>query len=162
TRSPAFTPLQPYLHSGPPPQVQAPIAMTNFGSGIWLYRRRTRLAILKLTVPATIIRSAWRGVARKAPAPKRSMSKREAPVAISAMAQQARPNVIGHMLDSRAQLTACSSVVVMTFSSLPNPSSHPILQLLCIPEPLPPAPSPKRRGGAEGLSPPLRFGEGAG
>ena len=35
---------------------------------------RTRLAILKLTVPATIIRSACRGVARKAPAPKRSMS----------------------------------------------------------------------------------------
>ena len=33
-----------------------------------------RSAILKLTVPATIIRSAWRGVARKAPAPKRSMS----------------------------------------------------------------------------------------
>src|SRR5262245_13390484 len=104
--------------------------MTNFGSGIWLYNRRTRLAILKLTVPATIIRSAWRGVARNAPAPKRSMSKREAPVAIISMAQQARPNVIGHMLDSRAQLIACSSVVVMTFSSLPNPSSHPISQLL--------------------------------
>src|SRR5262245_1734437 len=104
--------------------------MTNFGSGIWLYSRRTRLAILKLTVPATIIRSACRGVARNAPAPKRSMSKREAPVAIISMAQQARPNVIGHMLDSRAQLIACSSVVVMTFSSLPNPSSHPISQLL--------------------------------
>src|SRR3954468_11330133 len=103
------------------------MAMTNLGSGIWLYNRRTRLAILKLTVPATIIRSAWRGVARQAPAPKRSMSKREAPVAIISMAQQARPNVIGHMLDSRAQLTACSSVVVMTASSLKNPSSQPML-----------------------------------
>src|SRR5439155_26278797 len=110
---------------GPPPQVQAPMAMTNLGSGIWLYRRRTRLAILKLTVPATIIRSAWRGVARKAPAPKRSMSKREAPVAIISMAQQASPNVIGHMLDSRAQLMACSSVVVTTLSSK-RPSIHPI------------------------------------
>src|SRR5436189_933057 len=101
------------------------MAITNFGSGIWLYRRRTRLAILKLTVPATIIRSACRGVARKAPAPKRSMSKREAPVAIISMAQQARPKVIGHMLDSRAQLIACSSDVVMTLSSK-RPSSQPI------------------------------------
>src|SRR5205823_6443468 len=67
------------------------------------------------------------------------MSKREAPVAIISMAQQARPNVIGHMLDSRAQLIACSSDVVMTFSSLPNPSSHPISQLLervCDQEPI--------------------------
>src|ERR687886_2022609 len=103
------------------------MAITNLGSGIWLYRRRTRLAILKFTVPATIIRSACRGVARKAPAPKRSMSKRDAPVAIISMAQQARPKVIGHMLDSRAQLIACSSVVVMTLSSK-RPSSHPIGQ----------------------------------
>src|SRR5262249_26455279 len=113
------------------------------------------------TVPATIIRSAWRGVARKAPAPKRSMSKRDAPVAIISMAQQARPKVIGHMLDSRAQLIACSSVVVMAFSSLPNPSNQPISQLLCIPEPL--APPPPRSGeGEQKPSPPLRFGEGAG
>src|ERR671937_130285 len=101
------------------------MAITNFGSGIWLYRRRTRLAILYVTVPATIIKSAWRGVARKAPAPKRSMSKRDAPVAIISMAQQARPNVIGHMLDSRAQLIACSSVVVMTLSSQ-RPSNQPM------------------------------------
>src|SRR5215211_5031645 len=33
------------------------------------------------------------------------------------MAQQARPNVIGQMLDCRAQLIACSTVVVKTFSS---------------------------------------------
>src|SRR5437763_6121662 len=102
------------------------MAMTNFGSGIWLYSRRTRDAILKLTVPATIIRSAWRGVARKAPAPKRSMSKRLAPVAIISIAQHARPNVIGHSDDSRAQLIACSSDVVMTDSSFKCPSSQPI------------------------------------
>ena len=68
-------------------------------------------------MPATIIRSACRGVARNAPAPKRSMSKRLAPAAIISIAQQARPNVIGQMLDWRAQLIACSTVVVMTFSS---------------------------------------------
>src|SRR5262245_10319173 len=44
------------------------------------------------------------------------------------MAQQARPNVMGHMLDSRPQLMACSSVVVMTLSSN-RPSSQPILFL---------------------------------
>jgi len=45
------------------------------------------------------------------------MSKRDAPVAIISMAQQARPNVMGHMLDCRAQLMACSNVVVTTLSS---------------------------------------------
>ena len=45
------------------------------------------------------------------------MSKRLAPAAIISIAQQARPNVIGQMLDCRAQLIACSTVVVMTFSS---------------------------------------------
>ena len=51
------------------------------------------------------------------------MSKRLAPAAIISMAQQARPNVIGQMLDCRAQLIACSTVVVMTFSSK-RPSIH--------------------------------------
>src|SRR5690349_9165025 len=41
------------------------------------------------------------------------------------MAQQARPKVIGHILDSRAQLMACSSVVVTKFSS-ERPSSQPM------------------------------------
>src|SRR5205085_9121390 len=53
------------------------------------------------------------------------MSKREQPTAIISMAQHARPKVIGHMLDSRAQLMACSSEVVMTLSSN-RPSSQPI------------------------------------
>ena len=34
------------------------------------------------------------------------------------MAQHARPNVIGHMLDCLAQLMPCSSVVVTTFNNL--------------------------------------------
>src|SRR5262245_54102564 len=52
-----------------------------------------------------------------------------APVAIISMAEQASPKVIGHMLDSRAQLMACSIDVVMTFSS-DIPSSQPIDQPL--------------------------------
>src|SRR5262249_19265782 len=127
-RPPLLRGLRRVWLGAPPPQVHAPMAITSFGSGIWLYSRRTRLAILKFTVPATIIRSACRGVARKAPAPNRSISKRDAPVAIISMAQHARPNVIGHMLDSRAQLIACSSDVVMTLSSK-RPSSQPICHL---------------------------------
>src|SRR5947207_15780219 len=53
------------------------------------------------------------------------MSYLEAPVAIISIAQHASPNVIGHMLDSRAQLIACSSVVVMKFSSY-RPSNSPM------------------------------------
>src|SRR5262245_13623148 len=37
------------------------------------------------------------------------------------------------MLDSRAQLMACSSVVTMTFSSLNRPSKNPIGSLLSVP-----------------------------
>src|ERR1041385_5945960 len=69
--------------------------------------------IFKVGVPATIIKSDWRGLGRKTPAPKRSMSKRDAPVAIISMAQQASPNVIGHSADLRAQLKTKSTVVVM-------------------------------------------------
>src|SRR5438046_6203278 len=46
------------------------------------------------------------------------------------MAQHAKPNVMGHMLDSRAQLIACSSVVAMTLSSRNVPSSHPMKNYL--------------------------------
>src|SRR5437773_12541008 len=59
------------------------------------------------------------------------MSYLEAPVAIISMAQQARPKVIGHMLDSRAQLIACSRVVVKKFSS-ERPSSQPISATPCL------------------------------
>src|SRR5437588_10946646 len=50
-------------------------------------------------------RSLCRGLGRKTPAPKRSISKRPAPVAIISIAQQARPKVIGQIADLRAQLT---------------------------------------------------------
>ena len=48
------------------------------------------------------------------------------PKYVISMAQHARPNVIGHMLDSRAQLMACSSVVVTALSSK-RPSSQPMI-----------------------------------
>src|SRR2546425_3025957 len=64
-----------------------------------------------------IIKSLWRGLGRNTPAPKRSMSKRDAPVAIISIAQQARPNVIGQSADLRAQLKRKSTVVVTMFFS---------------------------------------------
>ena len=63
-------------------------------------------AIFCETRPAIIIKSAWRGDGRKTSAPKRAMSKREALMDIISMAQQARPNDIGHSEDFRAQLIA--------------------------------------------------------
>src|SRR6516164_494411 len=64
-----------------------------------------------------MIRSDCLGLGRKMPAPNRSISKREAPVAIISIAQQARPNVIGQSADLRAQLKTKSTDVVMMFFS---------------------------------------------
>src|SRR3972149_2514576 len=77
-------------------------------------RRRTG-AIFQVTVPETIMRSAWRGVARKSSMPKRAMSKREVPVAIISMAQQARPNWAGQRDDLRAQLKTRAAGAMKTF-----------------------------------------------
>ena len=55
--------------------------------------------------------SAWRGEARKASAPKRAMSTREATIDIISIAQQARPKVHGKSALAAAQLPAFSSVV---------------------------------------------------
>ncbi len=57
-----------------------------------------------MTVPETIIKSAWRGVGRKTSEPNREMSKREVAEAIISMAQHASPNVSGHTDPLRAQL----------------------------------------------------------
>src|SRR6516164_8368921 len=66
-------------------------------------------AILFDTRPAMIIRSDWRGEGRNTSAPKRAISKRDAPIDIISMAQQARPKVIGQMEFLRTQLTTLSS-----------------------------------------------------
>ena len=70
--------------------------------------------IVLVTVPETIIRSAWRGEPRKTSAPKRAMSNRLEAVQIISIAQQARPNPRGQRLDRRPQLYTVSTM----FSSL--------------------------------------------
>src|ERR1041385_2817842 len=63
------------------------------------------------------MRSDCRGVARKAPAPNRSRSNRDAPTAIISIAQHASPNVIGQSEFFLAQLMAKSSDVTISPSS---------------------------------------------
>src|SRR5215212_6341648 len=103
--------------------------------------RRSTGAIFFETRPATIITSAWRGLARKASAPKRATSQRGAVMAIISIAQQARPNVAGQRLDFRAQFTIQSRRVVRisgnaftTFVSIPMclvpPSAVPLEEAL--------------------------------
>src|SRR3954447_17726894 len=93
-----------YVLKGPPTLEHAPMEMHHFGSGIWSQTRRTTGDIFRVTVPATIIRSACRGEGRKTSAPKRAMSNRAVVEAIISMAQQARPNVNGQIAERRAQL----------------------------------------------------------
>ena len=93
------------------------MAIDHFGSSIWSQMRRTIGAILMLTRPERISRSAWRGEARKASKPKRATSTRLATIDIISIAQQARPKVAGNIALPRAQATALSSVVVMIDSS---------------------------------------------
>src|SRR5262249_35742381 len=76
--------------------------------------RRKTGAILIETRPATIMTSAWRGLARKTSAPKRATSLRASVIAIISIAQQANPKVAGQIEDLRPQLTKSSSRVVIT------------------------------------------------
>jgi hypothetical protein len=92
--------------NGPPTLEQAPMEMHHLGAGICSQMRLTTGDIFRVTVPETIIKSAWRGLGRKTSAPKRAMSKREVVEAIISMAQQARPKVSGQSEDLRAQLNA--------------------------------------------------------
>jgi hypothetical protein len=68
-----------------------------------------------------MMRSDWRGDGRNTSAPKRAISKREAPIDIISIAQQARPKVIGQIEFLRIQFTAESRVVSTTcsFAGLP-------------------------------------------
>src|SRR5260370_41012584 len=60
-------------------------------------------ALLTESPPATIIRSAWRGLARNTSAPNREISQREALADIISMAQQARPKLTGQSDELRPQ-----------------------------------------------------------
>src|SRR5207248_3058013 len=93
--------------------------MTHLGSGICSQSWRMTGAIFCETRPAMIIKSDWRGDGRNTSAPKRAMSKRDAPMAIISMAQQARPKVMDQMEFLRAQLMALSRVVRMSPSGWP-------------------------------------------
>src|ERR1700752_2647987 len=88
--------------------------ITHFGSGICSHNWRITGAILFDTRPAMIMRSLCRGDGRNTSAPKRAISKRDAPIDIISIAQQASPNVSGQMEFLRIQLAAASSVVNTT------------------------------------------------
>src|SRR5690349_9945741 len=95
--------------------------ITHFGSGICSHSWRITGAILLETRPAIIIRSDCRGDGRNTSAPKRAISKREAPIDIISIAQQAKPNVIGQMEFLRIQFTTLSTVVRTTPSGVGFP-----------------------------------------
>ena len=80
--------------------------------------RRTAMAILYVTVPATIITSDWRGENRMTSDPNREISNRLAPAAMSSIAQQASPIGIGQSEFLRNQFSAASSRVWITSPSI--------------------------------------------
>src|SRR5262249_50939371 len=67
-----------------------------------------------LTRPATIMRSACRGLPRNTSAPKRDTSKRGPAMAIISIAQHARPNPSGQIAFARAHETTLETVVNST------------------------------------------------
>src|SRR3972149_7601262 len=91
--------------------------------------RRTGGAIFQVTVPAMIMKSAWRGEGRKISAPKRAMSKRGAAAAIISMAQQARPNMTGQSEELRAQLSTLSTEGSSTFRCRDSSRSSKVASL---------------------------------
>src|ERR1041384_1757364 len=95
--------------------------ITHLGSGICSQSWRITGAIFCETRPAIIIRSDWRGDGRNTSAPKRAISKREAPIDIISIAQQARPKVIGQMEFLRIQLATLSTGVSPTPSGVGFP-----------------------------------------
>src|ERR1700694_3477524 len=98
-----------YALKGPPTLEQAPIEMHHFGSGLCSHTRFSTGPIFSVTVPATIMRSAWRGDGRKTSAPNRAISNREVVDEIISIAQHASPNVSGQMALFRAQLKTSST-----------------------------------------------------
>src|SRR6187402_275228 len=83
---------------GPPELEQAPKEMTYFGSGICSHRRRTAGAILSVTVPDTIIRSACLGPCANGITPSLMKSCRPMLAAMNSIAQQASPKLKTHRL----------------------------------------------------------------
>ncbi len=93
---------------------QAPIAITYFGSAIWSYKRFNTGAILLTMVPAIMITSACRGVARATSKPKREKSYFADATAIISIPQQLVAKVSGHNELDLAQLITSSSLLNTT------------------------------------------------
>src|SRR6266704_2845001 len=89
---------------GPPQFEHEPNEITYFGSGICSYTRFRAGAILSVSVPATIIRSACRGPCAMGITPRRMKSCFDVDVAISSIAQQASPKFMTHSEYFRPQL----------------------------------------------------------
>src|SRR5580704_9057802 len=107
----------------PPLEAHTPIEMTHLGLAIWSYICLVTGAIFWLSRPATIIRSACRGVLEARSMPNLARSCFGPPVWNSSMAQQARPKVAGHTERARAHPATFSTEVSRTplgsFSSMP-------------------------------------------
>src|SRR2546430_17241932 len=98
---------------------------THFGSGICSHKRRRRGPILTETVPATIIKSACRGLERKTSEPNLDMSYCAAEAAaIISMAQQASPYPRGQAERERDQFLAPFNISAPVFG-WSGPSSSP-------------------------------------
>jgi len=78
--------------------LHAPNEMTYLGSGICSYSRLIAGAILSVTVPETIIRSAWRGPGANGITPRRMKSCRAMDAEMNSIAQQASPKLNTHRL----------------------------------------------------------------
>src|SRR3989304_1445776 len=108
----------------PPLTAQAPMAITHFGSAIWLYILCTVGAIFQVNVPAVIIRSAWRGEARRISIPKRDISKRGPLAAINSKAQQAGKQIAVQSDERCPQLRTASTEVSMMFCFSSPSNNH--------------------------------------
>src|SRR6185369_9223379 len=90
------------------------MAITYFGSAIWSYNLFKTGAILLTIVPAIIITSAWRGVARATSNPNLEKSYFADATDIISIPQQLVAKVKGHRELERAQLITSSSLLKTT------------------------------------------------
>src|SRR3954468_13471956 len=99
------------------------MAITYLGSGIWSESRAIIGIIVLVTVPETIITSAWRGEPPKTSAPNRAMSNRLHARQIILIARQAKRKPSGQRLERRPQL--------YTVSTIPRSLSQVVTRTCC-------------------------------
>src|SRR4051812_4894706 len=88
------------------------MATTYLGSAIWSYKRLSTGPILLTMVPAMMITSACRGVARATSKPNLEKSYLEEAVDIISIPQQLVAKVSGHNELERAQLISASKLLI--------------------------------------------------